>query len=179
MDAFEVVIADLMRHEGFWVQTSYKVNLTKEDKLRIDRPSTPRWEIDVVAYRPGDNLLRVIECKSFLDSPGVGRAGFDPASKNAKRYKLFNEPQTRAVLFSRLLKQLEEAKAIQGEPTIELCLAAGNIKVSHLTEIQTRFDQEGWNLLTPDWIRESLRNVTSGSYENSPMAVTAKLLLRQ
>lgn len=48
MDAFESVVATILEREGFWVRTSFKVRLTKDDKHAINRPSSPRWEIDVL-----------------------------------------------------------------------------------------------------------------------------------
>jgi len=50
MNAFEALIALLLRRQGYWVQTSFKVKLTKAEKRRIGRPSSPRWELDLVAY---------------------------------------------------------------------------------------------------------------------------------
>jgi hypothetical protein len=47
--AFEQVIAELLWRNGYWVQTSFKVELTKLEKIKIGRPSSPRWEIDIVA----------------------------------------------------------------------------------------------------------------------------------
>jgi hypothetical protein len=32
----------------------------------IGRHSSPRWEVDIVAYRGRDNLLQVVECKSYI-----------------------------------------------------------------------------------------------------------------
>jgi len=36
--------------DGYWVRTSVKVDLTKEEKVQIGRPSSPRWELDIVGY---------------------------------------------------------------------------------------------------------------------------------
>jgi len=48
------------------------VNLVHHITRReIGRPSSPRWELDIVAYSGRDNLLLVVECKSRLDSQGV------------------------------------------------------------------------------------------------------------
>jgi hypothetical protein len=52
MDSFEQVVAEILWREGYWVRTSVKVELTKEEKREIDLPSSPRWELDVVAYKP-------------------------------------------------------------------------------------------------------------------------------
>jgi hypothetical protein len=50
MDAFESVIAMLLRREGYWIHPSFKVELTKEEKRQVGKHSTPRWEIDLIAY---------------------------------------------------------------------------------------------------------------------------------
>jgi len=128
VDAFERVVVSLLEREGFWVRSSFKVELTKDEKVNIGRPSSPRWELDVVGYRARDNELRVVECKSYLDSRGVAMAAFDGSNpKAAKRFKLFAEPQTRAVVLRRLEEQLLALGAIRPGPRITLCLAAGRI----------------------------------------------------
>ena len=48
MDAFEELAADLFRSEGCWARTGVRLDLTREEKLRIGRHSSPRWEIDLV-----------------------------------------------------------------------------------------------------------------------------------
>ena len=50
MDAFESVVAEVLWRDGYWVQNAVKVDLTKEDKSKINRPSSPRWELDIVGY---------------------------------------------------------------------------------------------------------------------------------
>jgi hypothetical protein len=93
MDAFEAVIAPILQRQGFWTLTSVKVELTKAEKRTIGRCSSPRWEIDVVAYSGRSNALGIVECKSFLDSPGLECGAFDGTNEYAtKRYKLFFEP---------------------------------------------------------------------------------------
>ncbi len=179
MDAFEHVIATLFEREGFWVRTTFKVELTKEDKVAIDRPTSPRWELDVIGYRPGDNLLRVVECKSYLDSRGVSVGAFVPGSKGASRYKLFTEPTTRKVVLDRLVAQLCVSNAIRESPTVQLCLAAGNIVASEADRLQCHFDENKWQLYGPDWIREQLTSVANDGYDNAIAAVTTKLLLRE
>ena len=76
MDSFESLVALLFERDGYWTKTSFKVELTKEDKEKIGLKTTPRWELDILAYKAKDNSLRVIECKSFLDSSGVSMKGF-------------------------------------------------------------------------------------------------------
>jgi len=178
MDAYESVIATILERDGFWVRTSLKVELTKAEKVEIGRPSSPRWEIDVVGFRAGDNVLRVVECKSYLDSRGVSLSAFDPSNDLASRFKLFNEPKTREVVFRRLVRQLSETKAIKESPTVELCLAAGKIIGADVAGLRSHFDANGWLLFDPEWIRERLSEIAGEGYDNSIAAVTAKLLLR-
>ncbi len=45
MDAFEQLVAEILWMEGYWVRTSVKVQLTKEEKRQIGRHSSPRWEL--------------------------------------------------------------------------------------------------------------------------------------
>jgi hypothetical protein len=64
MDAFEQVVSEILWMDGYWVRTSVKVDLTKEEKVSIGRPSSPRWELDIVGYSGRDNTLRVVDCKA-------------------------------------------------------------------------------------------------------------------
>ena len=78
MNSFESLVGMLLEREGFWVRHSVKVNLTKEEKRNIGRPSSPRWELDLVAYKGATNELKIVECKSYLDSVGVSLASYLP-----------------------------------------------------------------------------------------------------
>src|ERR1700679_769857 len=122
MDSFEQVVAEILWMEGYWVRTSVKVELTKEEKRRIDRPSSPRWELDIVAYSGKQNLLRVVECKSYLDSRGVALRALDGTDEQlSSRFKLFGDDQLRNVVFNRLCKQFEASGACGPEPSVKLC----------------------------------------------------------
>jgi hypothetical protein len=43
VDAFEQLVNEILWMSGFWVRTSVKVELTKEEKRLIGRHSAPRW----------------------------------------------------------------------------------------------------------------------------------------
>lgn len=181
MDAFESVIAAILDRKGFWTRTEFKVELTKQDKRDIGRPSSPRWEIDVVAYKPGTNELRMVECKSYLDSPGVAASSFadDADTQQSKRFKLFREEVTRDVVSSRLVTQLREEGLCLAEPRVTLCLAAGRIlNEPDRLEIARHFKDRGWLFMDPEWIKEEITTLAKSGYENSIAAVTAKVLLR-
>jgi hypothetical protein len=179
MDAFEQLVGEILWMKGFWVRTSVKVELTKEEKRLIKRHSTPRWELDIVAYSGRENLLRVVECKSYLDSFGVQSKGFDGSdSKDAKRYKLFNESVLRDTIFNRLKIQFHESGACPREPEVKLCLACGKIKESSRAWLREHFQSNEWDLWDEAWLKKHLRLMEKGGYENQVSAVVTKLLLR-
>jgi hypothetical protein len=180
MDAFQRVVVSLLEREGFWVRSSFKVELTKDEKVKIGRPSSPRWELDLVGYRARDNEVRVVECKSYLDSRGVAMAAFNGLNPGfAKRFKLFAEPETRAAMFRRMEAQLLALGAIRPRPRVTVCLAAGRIaSTSDRLALRSYFQSEGWLLWDEEWIGQQLAALAEGGYKNDVTAVVAKLLLR-
>jgi hypothetical protein len=178
MHAFETLIASLLKRQGFWIAPSYKVDLTKSEKRQIERLSSPRWDIDLLAYKAKTNELRAVECKSFLDSTGVvfRNDSFEPEST----YKLFTDATLRSVVLNRLARQLCEEGACSDAPKVTLCLAAGKIATKTDTAaMREHFDSNGWLLLDPTWIREQLTEAAGGGYENDVAVLVAKLLLRE
>jgi hypothetical protein len=180
MDAFEQVVSEILWHLGYWVRTSVKVELTKEEKRSIGRPSSPRWEIDVVAYSARENILRLVECKSYLDSPGVKATCFDGSDPSgASRYKLFNEASLRDAVFRRVAAQLYESGACAADPKVILCLACGKIASDvHRTQLHDHFKKNSWELWDEKWLQNQLSALSKGGYENQVSSVVAKLLLR-
>lgn len=177
MDAFEKLMATLLRRERCWVRESLKVDLTKEDKRKIGRPSSPRWEIDLVGYKGDSNEILAVECKSFLDSRGVlfrnGR--FEPAN----RYKLFSESDLREVVVDRLRQQLVESGACAPNARVRLALAAG--KITSGTDrrgLERQFSINGWELFDDRAIRAMLTRSAEAGYENDPVLVATKILIR-
>lgn len=180
MDAFEQLVSEILWMEGYWVRTSVKVELTKEEKKTIGRPSAPRWELDIVAYSGRDNLLRVVECKSYLDSRGVALRAFDGNDERfAERFKLFGDEQLRKVVFARLCQQFAASGACQLGPEVKLCLACGRIASDADREgLHKYFAAKGWELWDEKWLRARLEEMSKRGYENQVSAVVAKLLLR-
>jgi hypothetical protein len=179
MDSFEQVVAAILQRRGFWTQTSVKVDLTKAEKRAIGRHSTPRWELDIVAYRGSSNELAVVECKSFLDSPGVRCDTFEGSRpKDETRYKLFCDTTLRKVVLDRLVTQLVKLGFCAPNPKVSLCLAAGKIYRGEEARLESIFQQRGWRLWGPSFIRSELEALRDSGYENTVAAVVAKLLLR-
>jgi hypothetical protein len=178
MDAFEDIVGLLLEQQGYWVRGSFKVELTKAEKRLIGKFSSPRWEIDLVAYKPKTDLILAVECKSFFDSPGVrADALVGKDQDGAKRYKLFNEKRLREVVFKRMVAQLAEMGACSPSAKVQLCLAAGKIagKQDHAKLIE-HFAKKGWLLFDRDWYQSRLKEAAKAPYENSVAVVVTKML---
>jgi len=177
MDSFEQVVATILDRAGYWTRMSVKVALTREDKHAIGRPSSPRWELDIVAYSGSRNELLVVECKSYLDSAGVRATSFGSKAAEETRFKLFTDETLRGVVLSRLEAELAEQKFCPGGVRAKLALAAGNI-YGNPAALHEVFAANGWKLFDREWLITGLRALAAESYENSVASVVAKLLLR-
>ena len=156
------------------------VELSKAEKRRIGRPSAPRWELDILAYNAAKNEVLVVECKSYLDSPGVRFLALARADhRRSDRYKLFNDTTLRGVIVRRLVRQLTESQLCRKGPAIRMCLAAGHVvSESDRRSISKHFRKRGWRLFDEAWIQDSLAKAAARGYEDDLSSVVAKLLLR-
>jgi len=181
VDAFEQVVSEILWLEGYWVRTRLRVGLTKREKILIGRPSSPRWELDVVGYNARDNVLRIVECKSYLDSRGVAAGAFDGSdAKFAKRFKIFGDARLRKVIFRRLRRQLAETGACAPNAKVKLSLACGRVATrSDRERLHAYFRCRGWELWDEPWLRQRLQAIAKLGYEDQVSAVVAKLLLRR
>ena len=180
MNAFEELIGDILQSDGYWVMQGYRVELTKEEKHAIGRPSQPSWELDLLAYKAKSNELLVVECKSFLDSGGVTVTEFVETDLPTKsRYKLFNERVLRKVLLSRLTSQLHERGYIAEHPTVKLSLVAGRFKsIDEQRQLAAYFREREWLLFDQDWIRQHLERIAGAVYSDRVSSMVAKLLMK-
>lgn len=176
MDSFEWIVASSLERQGFWTMTSVTVNLSKAEKRRIRRPTSPRWELDVVAYRAANNELLVMECKSFLDSVGVRCATFEGKnSRDAKRYKLFLDPALRRVVLTRLTLDFVREKRCRPRPKVTLGLAAGRV-FGDEGQLRALFDRRGWRLIGPGELADDLAGLPQAGYQDDVASLVAKLL---
>ncbi len=179
MDHFEAIIKTLLEHEGHWVRQSFKVNLTKQEKRDIGKPSMPRPEIDLLAYNASTGRITALEVKSYLDSPGVK---YNELCKSQEvpegRYKLFTCKNYRNVVFARLKKDLIDLNMASESTTIILGLAAGNVYQSNSKNIKNLFSNNDWVFWSPKDIKQKVYELASKGYENEPAIITAKILMR-
>ena len=177
MDAFESLIAMLLKRDGFWTTTSFKVDLTKAERREVGKPHMPRPEIDVLAYNGKWNKLLVVECKSFLDSRGV--YFHDGALQPASTYKFFSNPVLRDVVLRRLKVQCVEAGLCPPNPSVEACLAAGHVaNGTDRRALGNYFTANGWRLIDEEWIIAAIKKAADAGYENDVAHVVAKIILR-
>ena len=179
MDAFEQLAAEFLWNQGYWVRNCVKVELTREDKVRIGRHSSPRWEIDLVAYDQKSNELLALECKSYLDSGGVHAAHFAPGSRYATRYKLFHDDILRETVLTRLRQQFIDQGFCPDDVQVRIGLIHAHATAFNAPLLKDIFAKAGWLLFGPEWIGSQLQRMAAASYENSTAAVVAKLLLRR
>ncbi len=196
MDAFEEIVAGLFRQNGFWVRQSYKVNLTKPEKVEIGKPSTPRPEIDILAYSPcgnsggklptysnmlvEENTLLWVECKSYLDSFGVAFSAFgnveDASNPGASSgFKLFTDERYREVLSRKLVQQVVKEGLTLPNPCLQYCLVAGHTYPSTREKLHQYFEQKNWKLFDEYTIKEQLKSLSQQLYENDVVMIVAKL----
>ncbi len=177
MHYFEELVRFLLERDGFWARTSHRVNLTKEEKRMIGRPSSPRPEIDVLAYHPRDNVLLVIEVKSYLDSPGVAHEHIDAEFVRGEGYRLFKDEAYRRVLFRRLQSDLVDEGAINGTVSLLPGIVVGKVKGDEVP-LEQFFAQRGWFFWGPSRLVEKLARTADMGYTDNPFVYAAKLLIR-
>lgn len=179
MDGFEGILATLLRADGYWVHPSYKVNLTPEDKRKIGKPSMPRPEIDLLAFKFSENKVLALEAKSYFDSGGVRLLQLKEEHDVPEgRYKLFTSGRYRKIVFEKLLEQLTAAGMVSPSAEIQLGLAAGNVYANQSSEISDFMHAKGWLFFSPESIRNKVKNLAQMGYENDPVILAAKILQR-
>lgn len=179
MDHFEGIVATLLEADGYWVRRSFKVNVTKEEKRQIGKPSIPRPEIDLLALNFAKNEVIAFEAKSFFDSSGVN---FNELSATHDvpegRYKLFTSERYRSIVFKRLLDDLVSLGMANPSTRIRLGLAAGNVHQGHTGSIKDFMQEKGWLFWSPDDIKSKVTALAERGYENDASIITAKILMR-
>jgi hypothetical protein len=179
VDHFEAIIRTLLEADHYWVQSSFKVDLIQQEKRDIGKPSIPRPEIDLLALNFAQNEVRVVEAKSFLDSPGVRLEDLEMEHDVPDgRYKLFTSERYRTIVFKRLVSQLCTNGMANAATRILLVLAAGKVYKGQTAAIQELFRKKGFIFLPPEEIKVKVTALAERAYENDPAIITAKILMR-
>lgn len=180
MDHFENIVRLLLEREGYWVRSSFKVNLSKDEKKQTGKHSIPRPEIDLVAYRPGAGEVLAIEVKSFFDSSGVNPAELMERHEIAEgTYKLFTTEKLRNVVQERLASDLVDLGLLTEKLPIRLGLVAGNVKRGGEETLERLMEENSWFYWSPNEVKRRVVEFAKESYENEAAIITAKILLRE
>ena len=172
MDHFEGIVETLLEAEGYWVRRSFKVNVTKEEKRLIGKPSIPRPEIDLLALSFAKNQVIAFEAKSFFDSSGVNFNELNTTHDVPEgRYKLFTSDRYRTIVFQRLLAELISLGMANTDTTIHLGLAAGNVHPGHTPLIKDYMRRNNWHFWSPEDIKTAIcilrLEIDNSSVQNS------------
>jgi hypothetical protein len=179
MDHFENIVATLLEADGYWVRQSFKVSLTKDEKVRIGKHSIPRPEIDLLALKLDRSEIIALEAKSFLDSPGVDLAELKETHEQPTgRYKLFTCERYRTIVLDRLLADLVALGMATPKTRIRLGLAAGKVRSGQAESLEAFMQERQWELWSPDLIKQKVEALARRGYENDPAIITAKILMR-
>lgn len=179
MDHFERIIATLLEAEGYWVRSSFKIDVTQEEKRDIGKHSIPRPEIDLLALNFSNNRVLALEAKSYLDSPGVKLDQLKMQHDVPEgRYKLFTSQRYRSIVLARLLQDLIKCGMANSQTKITLGLAAGKVYRRQSELVREFMEGNHWLFWSPEDIKEKVTALAERGYENDPAIITAKILMR-
>jgi hypothetical protein len=179
MDQFESIVHYLLERDGYWVRSSYRVELSREQKRDLGKPSIPRPEIDLIAFNFKRNELLVLEVKSFLDSPGVKISDISKKHEVAAgRYKIFTSDKYRLMVLSSLREQLLMAGSINEKTSIRLGLVAGKVYKGQSDTLRSFLESGNHFFWSPEDIRNKVKALADCAYMNNLAVLTAKILLR-
>lgn len=179
MESFDEIVKVLLEEDNYWVRQSEKVNLSKEEKRKTGKPSIPRAEIDLVALEQSKNHILVLEVKSYFDSYGVKISELDTEHYTLTgRYKLFTNKNYRDIVLTRLKEYFINCGIADKKTKFTLGLIAGNIYQNKTKDIRQLFKKKGWFFMGPDEIKDRVSALAKKGYQNSPIFMTAKILMR-
>jgi hypothetical protein len=179
MDAFEELAGQLLNADKYWVKHSVKVDLTKDEKVKIHKPTTSRPEIDIAAFDFSTNTIYLLEVKSFLDSPGVVYEHVVQETEIQEGlYKLLTCENYRMVLAERLKKDWITKGFANSATEFSYGLIAGKIHRNREEELEAHFKSKKWLFWGPAILKDKLTKLSGKGYENNAVTIASKLLLR-
>ena len=179
MEAFEALVGELLPLDGWWVLNSVKLELAAEDRASFGKASMPNPELDLVAYRPSDDRLLVVECKNYLDSTGVTWRELR-LEADTGGYRLFTSENRRQFYCDILLRQMRRTGLCTPATRVGVAIAVGKFcSKADERDIRSHFANKSWEVFGPEWVRAKLHQLAKQTWHvNSPVAVAAKLLVR-
>jgi len=177
LDHFESIISTLLEADNYWVRRSFKVKLTKDDKLLTGKRSIPRPEIDLLAFDFAKNEVIALEVKSYLNSPGVKLIDLQQDHDLSDGlYKLFTSKRYRDIVLSRLHRQLIDCGMANEQTKVTLGLAAGKVYQGRSDSIRELLEGKEFKFWSPEYIKNKVMELAKLPYENDQAIITAKIL---
>ncbi|MCV2350233.1 hypothetical protein [Paucibacter sp. Y2R2-4] len=154
IEKFENIVATLLEEEGFWVRRGFKVNVSLEEKKQIGKQSSPRPEIDMLAFHLGRNEVLALDVKAYLDTPGVKLAQLQEEHEvPAGRYKLFTSERYRQIVLTRLKQDLIGLGMANAETQVLLGMVAGKVNQGQSEAIREHMNERAWMFWSPDDVK--------------------------
>ena len=176
MEKFENIVSTLLEAEGFWVRCAFKVNVTLEEKRQVGKQSSPRPEIDMLAFHLGRNEVLALDVKAFLDSPGVKLAHLQEEHEvPAGRHKLFTSERYRTIVLARLLQDLITAGMANAQTQVRLGMVVGKVNQGQSEAIRELIEAKDWLFWSPDDIKQKVLARTERVNDPAPRAAAVKL----
>ena len=119
MDAFELIIGQLIVEEKYWVKHSVKIDLTPDEKRSINKPSTPRPEINIVAYNTNIDTIILLTFKKMTGAI-ISQFYWKDANNQYSRYFIggsffFIEPDLGVTTYSNLAMARSQSDMVYAE----------------------------------------------------------------
>ena len=92
---------------------------------------------------------------------------------------MFTNSKFREVVTKRLREVYLKEGLINENTTINYGLAAGHIHSGNESYIAEYFSKKGWKLFTPEQIKRKVEQLSRKGWEDDPITITAKLILRK
>ncbi|MEM6644110.1 MAG: hypothetical protein AAF616_14105 [Bacteroidota bacterium] len=178
MNSFEEVSKHLLEIDGYWVKASVRVDISPEDKKRLEKPSMPRPEIDLVAFKPLENTLFLIECKSYFDSAGVVYENLYTRNLEKDRYKILTWGEYQKVVSETLKLDFVDHGLINSSTKIGFGLIAGKIKNGDEESIRKLAKERDWKFWGPNELYKLAKKMSRDGYADNPYHILAKIIFR-
>ena len=177
MDAFEQIVGKLLEEDSYWVRQSVKVDLTKEEKKLIGKPTSPRPEIDIIALNANKNIILLLEIKSYLDSAGVVLSQVQDENEDQQGgYKLLTSSKYRKVIEERLVTDWVTKGIIKAKPKVMYGLVAGKVYQNKEVELRDYCKKKKFFFWGPTDIKQKIKLLANKGYENHPVTIAVKIL---
>lgn len=178
MDYFEQIAARYLEAQGYWIRRGERIDLSKKDKRDLGKPSLPRPEVDLVGYKARDDVLVLFEVKSYLDSPGVKYDALAASTNGEGRLKLLTDRKYQTMLAERLKSDYVMKRLVHEATKVVFGLVAGNVPRGDRQRVKALAAERGWVYVSPEEIAAWVRSRAAEPYENDPVTLAAKLVLR-